>query len=513
MPAAHNQMSNGGRDDDSLWLATAPESSYPVFTGDLRCDIVVVGGGITGLTTAYLLHQRGAKVALIERHRLATGTTGKTTAKVSSLHSLSYHQLAAKKGEEKARQYGEANQAALGLISSLVSELDIDCWFERAPAYTYTGNDDQVAQIEAEVGAAARLGLPASYTTETDLPYPVRAAVRFDDQAHFHPRRYCLAQAAAIQGGGSGVFEDTAALDVEEEADHVVVRTSGGEVRAEQVVLATLLPFLDIGGFFAKAEPTRSYAMAARLRGGAPRGMYLSADSPTRSLRPVRYGGAEGLVLGGPSHPSGREDHTARHYEDLEAWARDTFEIESVDYRWSAQDYTTVDSVPYVGRSPRTRRTFVATGFKKWGITNGTAAAMVLADVLSGRDNNWVEVFDASRIGDVQSIAKAAKHNLEDAARFAKDHLARLRPTAVEDLKPGQAGLVSVGRAGRRRLPRPKRGSARREQYLHPPGLRPAVERGRGHLGLHLPRFALFDPRPGDRRSRRQGPGPDLGRC
>lgn len=435
----------GDGDGGSLWIDTTPATNYPAVAGDARYDVVVVGGGITGLTTAYLLKQAGTKVAVIERHRVATGTTGNTTAKVSSLHSLSYAQLVDKRGEEIARLYGEANQAAIDRIASLVDQLGVDCQFERAAAYTYTESDEHVAKVEAEVEAAIRLGLPASYTDQTDLPYPVRAAVRFENQAHFHPRRYCLALAAAIDGDGCAVFEQTDALAVDEQEDGVVVRTSSGALSAEQVVVATLLPFVDRGGFFAKAHPTRSYAMAVRVRGDVPQGMYISVDSPTRTLRPVRYREALGLVLGGGGHHTGREEHTSDQYKDVEDWARSTFDVEAVDYRWSAQDYTTLDSVPYVGRSPRSARTFIATGFKKWGITNGTAAAMLLAETIGGRDNPWAEVFDATRIGGAQSVAKAVKANLEVGKDFVKDHVGRrLQAASVDDLSTGQAGVVKV---------------------------------------------------------------------
>jgi len=434
----------GDGDGGSLWIDTTPATDYPAVAGDARYDVVVVGGGITGLSTAYLLKQSGARVAVIERHHVATGTTGNTTAKVTSLHSLSYAQLVDKRGEEMARLYGEANQAAMGRIASLVDELGVDCQFERAPAYTYTESDDHVAEVEAEVETAVRLGLPASYTDRTDLPHPVRAAVRFENQAHFHPRRYCLALAAAVDGDGSAVFEQTDALAVDEQEDGVVVRTSNGAVSAEQAVVATLLPFVDRGGFFAKAHPIRSYAMALRVGGDVPQGMYLSVDSPTRSLRPVRYREADGLVLGGASHQTGHEEQTSGYYRDIESWARATFDVQGVDYRWSAQDYTTLDSVPYVGRSPRTARTFVATGFKKWGITNGTAAAMLLADTIGGRDNPWTEVFDATRIGGAQSVAKAVKQNLEVGKDFVKGHVDRLRASSVDDLLPGQAGVVKL---------------------------------------------------------------------
>jgi glycine/D-amino acid oxidase-like deaminating enzyme/nitrite reductase/ring-hydroxylating ferredoxin subunit len=433
----------------SIWIGTSSPADYPPPAGSGAFDVAVIGGGITGLTTALLMRERGARVCVLERHQIATGTTGRTTAKITALHGLTYAELLSHQGEEKARLYAEANQAALAWIADLIARLHIDCQFERAPAYTYTTEATRSQKIEREVEAATRVGLHASYTEETDLPYPVTAAIRLDDQAHFHPRQYCLALAEAIVGAGSAVYEETAATGVVEEGDGVVVHTNRGEIRAERVVVATLLPFLDRGGFFAKATASRSYALAARLRNRAPHGMYLSVDEPTRSVRPYRIDDQNlGVILGGGSHPTGRTPRETTFYEDLEAWGRDAFEIDDISYRWSAQDYISADSIPYVGRSPGTARTFVATGFKKWGITNGTAAAMLLADMLSSIDNPWLKLYDATRIGNASAVKKLVEENAKVATRMVLDRLARLTAPDVAHLQPGDGGVVKVrGRA------------------------------------------------------------------
>ena len=423
-------------------MAEALPPAYPRLTGKHQAGVVVVGGGITGLTTALLLAQRGFSVVLLEATRLCGGTTGYTTAKVTSLHSLTYARLVQDIGEDGARRYGEANQAALEQVAALVDSLEIDCQFTRAPAYTYTRDPDQRAAIEAEVSAARSLGLPASFTEETDLPYPVEAAVRFDDQAHFHPYRYALGLVSAIQTAGARIFEGSRAVDIDERDGRVVVVTESGEVRADAAVVATLLPFLDIGGFFAKAHPSRSYAMSVRCRGPVPRGMYISVDSPTRSVRPVDLDGAPGLILGGPSHKPGEADDTRRFPRELEAWARETFDVETVAHRWSAQDYVAVDRLPYIGRCPRTERVFVGTGYGKWGMTGGTVAAIIVADLIAGRDNPWVEVFDATRVDGPGAAKTFVKENVSVGVHFVRDRLERLRAGDVEGLGPGEGGMV-----------------------------------------------------------------------
>jgi glycine/D-amino acid oxidase-like deaminating enzyme/nitrite reductase/ring-hydroxylating ferredoxin subunit len=428
----------------SLWVATTPGTSYPRLNADQDADVVVVGAGITGLTTALLLAQSGMSVTLLESHRVSTGTTGYTTAKVTSLHSLIYASLINQLGQDKARWYGQANQAAIEQIANLVDSLSIDCQFTRAPAYTYTVDPDQRSSIEAEVSAAQSLGLPASLAKDTELPYSIEAAVRFEDQAHFHPRRYALGLASALEATGGVIFEQSRAIDIDERDGAVLVQTTGGQVRANAAVVATLLPFLDIGGYFATAHPSRSYALSVRCPGSVPAGMYLSIDSPTRSVRPVELDGIAGLVVEGSGHKPGHTEDTERFYTDLDAWTRDRFEVEAVDYRWSAQDYTSIDQVPYIGRCPRTNAVYIATGYNKWGMTGGTVAGMIIADLISGRDNPWLKVFDATRVGTRQAATKFVKENASVGMHFIKDRLQRLIAGQLDDLSAGTGGLVQI---------------------------------------------------------------------
>jgi glycine/D-amino acid oxidase-like deaminating enzyme/nitrite reductase/ring-hydroxylating ferredoxin subunit len=428
----------------SYWVATSPDGDHPAYEPDGRVvDVAVIGGGITGLMTALLLAGTGASVSVVEAGRVALGVTGYTTAKVTSLHGLTYASVARTFGEPGARTYAEANQAGLAEIARVVKEHALDCDFERLPAFTYTERDDGVAEIEAEVEAAVRAGLPASFTTQTDLPYPARGAIRVDDQAQFHPRRYCLGLAAALRGLGASVFENTRVLDVEQ-GSPCRLMTQHGELLAAQVVVATQLPIFDRGGYFARTHPERSYALCATLAGPAPLGMYLSADSPTRSVRPVTTGGRE-VILGGEGHKVGHEPDTRQRYEVLERWARERFDVTGISHRWSAQDYMPADGVPFIGPAgPGVSRVFVATGFKKWGMSTAAVAAMILRDRIGGRDNPWAALFDSTRL-DLKGEAKSVvKENVDVAKRFVGDRLrARSAPSATS-LAPGEGGICEL---------------------------------------------------------------------
>lgn len=430
----------------SLWVGTARGSAFPVLAGDVAADVAVIGGGIAGLVTAARCARDGRRVVLLEAGRLAAGTTGYTTAKLTALHGLVYGELAGGFGDEAAWLYADANLAGMAAVAALVERHEIECDLESRPAYTYVTDESLVEQVRTEAETAARIGLKAELTTETDLPFEVAAAVRLDGQAQFHPRRFCLGLAAAVAGEGAAVYERTQATDVDEDGDRCLVRTDRGTVTAGHVVVATHLPFLDRGGFFARCSPTRSYALSARVDGPVPHGMYLDAGSPSRSVRSARDGGDEVVIIGGEGHKVGQDEDTRQRYDALEQWARATFPVRSIDYRWSAQDFRSVDGIPFVGPvSAGSERILVATGFRKWGMSNGAAAAVMLADRIAGRENRWASLFDTARLNPGRSVKDLVKENADVVKRFVGDRLRTEVRRSPEDLAPGEAAVLRSG--------------------------------------------------------------------
>ena len=425
----------------SLWVDTCrPEAPANILAGDVTADVVVVGGGITGLVTAALLVDEGSDVVLVEAGRLASGVTGYTTAKVTALHGLKYAPLEKSHSAETARAYAEANTAGLTTIDDLILRHEIDCEWEPASAFTYTTKSSEVDKIAEEAAAAQRAGLSAVTTTETELPFDVAAAVRLDEQAQFHPRKFCLGLAAALEERGVRIFEDSRVLDVDD-GSPIKVECPSGTIEAQWVVLASHLPFLDRGLFFAKAFPERSYALAwKRPDDAAPvRGMYISSDSPTRSLRSSADGH---LIIGGESHKVGTEPDTPGRYQAIESWAKENFGPGEVTHKWSAQDPKSVDGMPYVGRQLPRSNVVVATAFAKWGMTNGAASARILTDLISGRDNPWAEAFDATRLSGAITSSSFYKENYDAVGRhLIGDRLNTLNPPDAEDLAPGEGGI------------------------------------------------------------------------
>jgi glycine/D-amino acid oxidase-like deaminating enzyme/nitrite reductase/ring-hydroxylating ferredoxin subunit len=430
----------------SYWIASTPDTSFSELRGEQRVDVAIIGGGIFGITAAHLLKAEGRTVAIIEGDRIARGVTGYTTAKISSSQHLIYSQLTNKHGEDAARLYGESNEAAKEKIADLVEELSIDCDFERQDNFVYTESDSELASVQEEVEVAARLGLPASFVTESPLPFPIKGAVRFTNQAQFHPRKYLLALADRIPGDGSFIFEGTTALDVEE-GEPCRVETSHGAVLATDVIVATNLPFLDRGLFFTKVHPKRSYAVAGYVTEGvsAPTGMYLSVESPTRSYRIIRDGERDLLMVGGEGHKVGEVEDTEACYQRLEADARRRFGLEKIDYRWSTQDGVPVDSIPYIGRLTRSsEHLLTGTGFRKWGMTNGTLAAQLLTDRIVGRENAWAELYDSKRLDIAPSAKEFVKENLQAAYRWVADRV-DTPGVALEELPPGEGTVIRKG--------------------------------------------------------------------
>jgi glycine/D-amino acid oxidase-like deaminating enzyme/nitrite reductase/ring-hydroxylating ferredoxin subunit len=423
----------------SLWVDGGPDQEHPALAGDVECDVVVIGAGITGLTAARLLVAESAEVLVIDAGPLCAGATGYTTAKVTALHQLVYAELLDRHGEQRASAYAAANAHAVERIATLADDDGIACDLTRAPAVTYTQRPELVPTIEREVDAAAKLGLKVELTSTTELPFEVEAAVVMPEQLHFHPRKYCLGLAAAVAGAGGAVHAHTRARSVTSDSGRLAVGTDGGTITADHAVLATHLPFLDRGGYFARAHPYRSYALSVRTSGDVPAGMYISAEEPTRSLRPVV---GDGLIVGGEGHKTGHDPDTTHRYGALESWARQHFDVEEVHHRWSAQDYRSVDGMPYVGRLTPGSRVFVATGFRKWGMTNGTVAAEIIADAILARVSPWAEAFDSTRLAPRASIGQFVRQNLDVARRFVVDRVSGSTRSGADELQPGEGGIV-----------------------------------------------------------------------
>ena len=428
----------------SHWKQTSEPANYAPHSGRTSTDVIIIGGGIVGLTTGLLLKASGLRVTLLEANRVGEGTTGYSSAKLTSLHRLSYASIEDAHGAETARVYADANEWALSRIAKFVEELGIDCQFQRRPALTFTRDTERIDEIDAEVEAGRRAGLPLEKVLESDLPFPIAAGVLLGDQASFHPLRYCVDLSRALDGNGCQVHEGSHVQEVEGDDDRIVVRTrAGGECEAPHLVLACGIPFLDRGGFFARVHPSRSYCVAMSGAESPPDSMSINIGEPTLSIRPVPVrDGSPLLLVTGADHKTGQAENHEGSWDLLEAFARREFGAREVVARWSSQDYMSVDGLPLVGRMrPSSQSIHVATGFSKWGLTLGTAAARILADGLAGTANPWADTFDAGRSQLRGGLGEAVREGLNDAKRFVGDRIRQMDGPELEELEPGSGAI------------------------------------------------------------------------
>ncbi|SDH05190.1 Glycine/D-amino acid oxidase [Lentzea fradiae] len=421
--------------DQSLWLTALPAQPRPPLTGQHTFDVAVVGGGITGLTTALLLKRRGLRVVVLEAGRVASGVSGNNTAKVTALQATVYSQIRSRHGLGAATDYATASVAAVAQVAELVRSENIDCDLRRSPAVTYAYAEDEVRDVDHELITARQVGLPVrSGTTDVDLPFPVHAAIRLDDQIALHPVKYLLGLAGAVDGDGSLVYENSRVVEVKGTSVH----TEGGRVDASQVVIATHFPMLDRGLYFARLELTRAYCVAARVK-NPTQALAISTGSPSWSVS--AYG--DQLILAGQSHSTGKP--VVEPYRRLEDFARQHWQVEEITHRWSAQDPTAYDHLPMIGGyTPGSDTLFTATGYMKWGLTSGTFAASLLADLVTGKPNDLAARFSPHRMS-LKSLPDLVKKNAEVAVQMVGDRVMPAAATSSEDLRPGQGHVVRDG--------------------------------------------------------------------
>ncbi len=430
----------------SFWTATAKETppTYPALRSDLQVDVAIVGGGIVGLTAAEMLRRAGRSVAVLEARRVGQQVTGRSTAKVTSQHGLIYDRLIRDFGEDGARIYGEANEQAIGRIEEFVAELDLDCDLARASAYVYAATPAELPQIQREVEAALRLGLPAAYVDQLPLPFATAGGIRFDGQAQFQPYDYTLGLARSVASAGR-IFEHTRVTAIEDDEPCVVRTEAGATVTAKDVIVATHIPIGKIGLFFAKAFPYAHPVIAARVN--ADRildGMFISAGLPSHSVRFARHGGQNYVIAAGDSYKPGHTDEQSRAFADLDRFLQDAFGVTATEYRWTNEDFDAMDGVPFIGRSPGSGHQFVATGFNAWGITGGTVAGILLADLIAGQTNPWAELFNAGRAKPVAGGPSFLKENMHAAQHLMSERILKRRPDASGAIGPGEGAIIEL---------------------------------------------------------------------
>ena len=422
------------------WLDNYSPPAFPALRGDLTVDVAIVGGGIVGVSAARMLKDRGLTVALVEARRVGQGVSGKATAKVTSQHGIRYSELERTFDEERARLYADAQEVGLRTIRELSQRHGLDADIENKPAFVYTREQKHVEEIEKEVEVARRLGLPASLTTDTGLPFDVLAAMRWDNQAQFHPVKYVAGLAATIPGDGSHVFENSRVIDWAPTR----IATDAGTVRARHIVMATNLPLGQLGLYYATNYPMAEPVIAAPI-GREPPGYYKNVEQPGRSMRTHKQNGRTYAVAAGTHFTPGHEEEARMNFADLEQWLTESFDAGAIEYRWVNEDYSPMDGAPFIGWSSDDRDDayLVATGFAAWGFTNGAAAGILIADLVESREHPWSKLFDATRVKPLAGAKDFLKENAKVAKELVGGHFSS-RAKSFDEIAPGEAAIVSL---------------------------------------------------------------------
>ena len=362
----------------SVWTENVDLPEFESLSGDAKTDVLIIGGGLCGIMCAYYLEQAGVDYILVEGNKIASGITKNTTAKITSQHGLIYAKLLKSGGKEKAQMYLRANQKALAEYEKLCQ--NIDCDFEKKDAYTYSMTDRE--KIEEEVRAVNSLGFNADFVQITQLPFEIKGAIRFKNQAQFNPLKFIAGIAEGLK-----IYEDTFVREL----TPTEVITNKGRIRAKKIIAATHFPFLNKhGSYFVKLYQHRSYVSAFDI---APNlnGMYVDEDKKGMSFRNYK----NLLLIGGSGHRTGKQSGA---WEDLSGFAREYYPEARLQYQWAAQDCMSLDGVPYIGQySKNTPEMYVASGFNKWGITSSVVAAIILSDMVQEKKNDFAEVFSPQR--------------------------------------------------------------------------------------------------------------------
>ncbi len=410
----------------SVWSESCKFRKREALNKDIKTDVLVIGAGIAGVLTAYMLKQKGRDVVLIDAAEIASGNTKNTTAKITSQHDLIYSKLIAEFGEEKARQYAKANELAIKKYKEIIEDKRIECDFEEKPAYVYSLNEIDV--LKEEVEAAKNLGIDAEFVQEANLPFKINGAVKFNNQAQFNPLKFLKGISNELV-----IYENTRALEIKEN----LVVTSGGNITANNIVVATHYPIMNAPGYyFMKMHQERSYVLALENTSEID-GMYIDLNKEGYSFR--TYNNL--LLLGGISHRTG-ENEEGGSYDELRKVAKRLYPKAKEKYYWSAQDCMTIDGIPYIGRySSETPNIYVATGFNKWGMTSSMVSAMIISDMILEKENDFSEIFSPRRFDLSLSINNIANDLIETAKNFIAQKV-YIPSSEIEHIKNGHGGII-----------------------------------------------------------------------
>jgi glycine/D-amino acid oxidase-like deaminating enzyme/nitrite reductase/ring-hydroxylating ferredoxin subunit len=435
----------------SVWMATQAVPEFPTLGRELNADVCVVGAGIAGLTTAYLLIREGRNVVVLDAGPILSGETERTTAHLASALDDGFSELEKTHGEHGAVLAAQCHAAAIDAIESILTTEEIDCDFTRLDGYLFAGMAQSTRILDRELVAARRAGLSVEMLPRAPIEkFDTGRALRFGNQAQFHPLKYLTALAKAIVRHGGKIFTHTQVIKVEEDPSPRVHTAEGLVVTAKSIVVATNTPVNDKVTMHTKQAPYRTYVIGVKVPSGSVfPAMYWDTEDPYHYVRletvweSAESPTGEMLIVGGEDHKTGQVVHPEERFDRLEAWTRERFYVEKVVHRWSGQVMEPVDSLAFIGRNPGQENIYIATGDSGHGMTHGTIAGMLLRDLITDRANPWEKLYDPSR-KPIRSLGEFARENLNVAGQY-RQYVTGGDPVDEQHMTPDTGAVVRRG--------------------------------------------------------------------
>jgi glycine/D-amino acid oxidase-like deaminating enzyme/nitrite reductase/ring-hydroxylating ferredoxin subunit len=428
----------------SIWKDKAEQLDLVPLRNDITVDVAIVGGGITGITAAYILSKAGKKVAVLEARKIGEGATGSSTGNLyCTIGSPGLHNVQSKFDAQTVKDVVESRAAAVDFIEARIKEFDIDCDFVRVPWSLFTETESGKSFVEKEEKVAAEAGV--TVTKDFAIPLKVESGFTVEHQAQFNPLQYVVQLAKKIRSHNCHIYELTKVTDVVE-GDTCTVKTADGTVTAQHVIMATHSP-KGIYAVHTSMEPYREYAVAVKLNGNYPApGVWWNMINSSEHYSMRVYDTSKGKVLMvlGEMHKVGDKSNNFQCFENLEKYLRERFDVASVEFTWSAQQFKAADGIPYIGLSTGNSKTYIATGFSADGLTYGTLSSMINADLILGKENKWSKTYSASRITPIASAKGFIKENLTTAYEFIKDRLTKSEVDELAEVGVGQGKIIQI---------------------------------------------------------------------
>jgi glycine/D-amino acid oxidase-like deaminating enzyme/nitrite reductase/ring-hydroxylating ferredoxin subunit len=429
----------------SIWEdAVSQLRKYDQLTSNIEADVVILGGGITGMTCAHLLSRSGQRVVLLEALSIGKGTTGYSTGNLYQPVSGRLFRVLDGYDAETARKVVESRADAMKLVSDIVAANNIACDLRTVPWWLYAVDDETRGEVEKERDALRKSGIAVSEEKMTPIGIAPSIAIRIEAQMQFNPYEYVVRLAEASASDACRIYENSAVTEIEAHDDHVTVRTAEGAVRARYAIHATHTP-KGTHKVHTSTAPYREYAVAATLDGPLPEpGICWSTQVSAKSIRTYEVRGKQHILCMGSVHKVGQEESAEGAYQAIEAYLKKHFPVTQITHRWSAQGYRSSDQLPLIGELGPHKNVFMATGFRTDGLTYGTLAAMILTDRINGKENRWWHLYHTDR-GNLLTAAKDfIKENVNVAAQYISDMPGKGDVASLEEIPPGEGRVVTI---------------------------------------------------------------------